>query len=114
MIWETMAKTQLLEVELKRLNVLLDMIHEGDFEWYPKLCPVCIKATALTIQAGQTITRCAICSSIGISARCFSIDVAYCNRKADNDEFTDEDIEFFVHLFTIYIMNVKEELVKLK
>lgn len=115
MIWEMMAKKQLLEIELERLDILLNMVGKGTFKWNREICPVCIKAREFVDDTGFTaLTRCAICSSMGISARCVSIDSAYCDRKDENDQLNDKDIEFFVHLFAKYIINVKEELAKLK
>jgi hypothetical protein len=115
MIWETGIKIQLLEVELKRLAVLLDIVKKGDFEWDPKTCPVCLKAKEFMNDAGLTdVFRCRMCASMGISARCHSIDAARCRRKADNNQLTDEDIAFFVHLFIKYMGNTEKEIRKLR
>lgn len=111
MIWKTEDKMQLLEIELKRLAVLLDMVKKGDFEWDPKVCPVCLKAKEFVDDTSlAVIDRCAICASMGIAARCHSIDAAYCRCKVDNNQFTDEDIEFFVHLFIKYMTNTEKEI----
>lgn len=115
MIWETRDKIQLLEVELERLVVLLNMVKKGDFEWDLKVCPVCLKAKEFVDDTSlAVINRCAICASMGIAARCHSIDAAYCRCKVDNNQFTDEDIEFFVHLFAKYKENTKKEIDRLK
>jgi hypothetical protein len=114
-MWKTEAKIQLLEIELKRLSVLLDMVKKGDFEWDPKICPVCLKAKEFIDDADLTnVFRCRMCASMGISARCHSIDAAYCRRKVDNNQFTDEDIEFFVHLFIKYMENTDKEIIRLR
>lgn len=100
---------------IKRLAVLLSMVKKGDFEWDPKVCPVCLKAKIFMNDLDPTdVRRCRMCSSMGISARCHSIDAAYCWRKVDNDQLADKDIEFFVHLFTKYTENTYKEIDRLK
>lgn len=113
-MWEEKDKIEILEIEIKRLEYILDeIVSKKNFDWNPFSCPVCAKAEDIVNLKGSE--NCRICGSMGISARCFSIDHKYCSCKLDKDDkLDDEDVDSFVTLFNRYIIRAEEELARLK
>lgn len=113
-MWKEKDEIELLKVELKRLKDILDeIVDKKNFSWYPGLCPVCDKAEDIMKLRGAE--NCEICKSLGVSDRCTTIDLKYCNCDfGKNYKLNDEDVASFVSLFNEYIIQAKEELVQLK
>lgn len=114
-------KIELLEIEIERLNEMLeDVVDKGNFEWSPAFCLVCIKAKIIAKEYNRPSFvympgRCSICNSTEISARCGEITEARDEYIIfNNDGLSGEGIVFFKNLFGEYIIQIEEELVKLK